>query len=67
MKTFLLALAFVVAVSVEAQLLTTSPKAARFDPARLEVLHATTKRFVEEAKHRDITTLIARLTTADAG
>jgi hypothetical protein len=37
-----------VAVSVQAQLPTASPKSAGFDAARLEVLHATTKRFVDE-------------------
>ena len=60
MKTFFLALACAVAVSVQAQLPTTSPKAAGFNPARLDVLHATTKRFVEEGKHAGIITLIAR-------
>src|SRR6266446_6534693 len=43
-----------------AQLPWTSPKAAGFDPARLDVLHATTKRFVDEKKHAGIITLIAR-------
>ena len=60
MKTFLLALTCSVAISVQAQLPFASPKAAGFDPARLEVLHATTKRFVEEGKHAGIIILIAR-------
>src|SRR6059036_1893153 len=60
MKTVLLVLACVLAVSVQAQLPRTSPKAAGFDPARLEVLHATTKRFVEEGKHAGLITLLAR-------
>jgi len=60
MKTFLLALACAVAVSVHAQLPTTSPKGAGFDLARLEILHATTKRFVDEGKHAGIITLVAR-------
>ena len=60
MKTFFLALACVVAVAVQAQLPTTSPKSAGFDPARLDVLHATTKRFVEEGKHAGLITLLAR-------
>jgi CubicO group peptidase (beta-lactamase class C family) len=60
MKIFVFALVCAVAVSVQAQLPTTSPKAAGFDPARLEVLHATTKRFVDEGKHAGIITLIAR-------
>src|SRR5580765_4812105 len=41
-----------------------NPQSARgaggFDKARLEVLHATTKRFVEEGKHAGIITLVAR-------
>ena len=60
MKTLIFALAFLVAVSARAQLPTTSPKAAGFDPARLEVLHATTRRFVDEGKHAGIITLLAR-------
>ncbi|HWN95884.1 MAG TPA: serine hydrolase domain-containing protein [Methylomirabilota bacterium] len=60
MKTFFLILVSVLAVSVPAQLPTTSPRAAGFDPARLEVLHATTRRFVEEGKHAGIITLLAR-------
>jgi hypothetical protein len=36
------------AVLAQAQLPTTSPGPAGFDPARLEVLHATTQRFVSE-------------------
>src|SRR5688572_16814165 len=60
MKTLLIALACAVTVSVQAQLPTASPKAAGFDPARLEVLHSTTRRFVEDGKHAGIITLIAR-------
>src|SRR6185436_19109573 len=60
MKTFLLALACAVAVSALAQSPAASPKSAGFDPARLEVLHATTKRFVDEGKHAGIITLLAR-------
>src|SRR6059036_4308993 len=60
MKTFPIVLACAVAVSLHAQLPRTSPKAAGFDPARLEVLHATTKRFVDEGKHAGIITLLAR-------
>ena len=43
-----------------AQLPSTSPKAAGFDPARLEILHATTKRFVDQGKHAGIITLLVR-------
>jgi CubicO group peptidase (beta-lactamase class C family) len=60
MKAFVLVVACAVAVSVHAQLPTTSPKSAGFDPVRLEVLHATTKRFVDEGRHAGIITLIAR-------
>lgn len=48
------------AVSAIAQLPTVSPETAGFDPARLEVLHATTRRFVDEGKHAGIITLLAR-------
>jgi CubicO group peptidase (beta-lactamase class C family) len=60
MKILLLALACAIVVSVPAQLPTASARAAGFDSARLEVLHATTKRFVEEGKHAGIITLIVR-------
>jgi CubicO group peptidase (beta-lactamase class C family) len=60
MKTLFLSLTLLVAVSGQAQLPTTSPKAAGFDPKRLEVLHATTKRFVTEGKHAGLITLLAR-------
>ena len=60
MKAFLLILACAVAVSVRAQLPNTSPKAAGFDPARLEVLRQTTKRFVDQGQHAGIITLLAR-------
>ena len=60
MKTLLLSLSLLAAVSVQAQLPTASPKAAGFDPARLEVLHATTKRFVDEGQHAGLITLLAR-------
>ncbi len=60
MKPLILCLTLLVAVSVQAQLPTASPKAAGFDPARLEVLHATTKRFVAEGQHAGLITLLAR-------
>ena len=60
MKTFFLLLALLVTVSGQAQLPTASPKAAGFNPARLEVLHATTRRFVDEGKHAGIITLLGR-------
>src|SRR2546428_12616208 len=60
MKTLFLSLPLFVAISAHGQLATTSPKSGGFDPARLEVLHATTKRFVDEGKHAGIITLVAR-------
>jgi len=46
MKIFTLLLSLVVAISAHAQLPSTSPARAGFDPARLEVLHAITQHFV---------------------
>jgi CubicO group peptidase (beta-lactamase class C family) len=60
MKTVLLCLAMLVAVGVRAQLPAASPRSAGVDPGRLEVLHATVKRFVDEGKHAGIITLLAR-------
>src|SRR6185369_5503554 len=60
MKTLTLVLTLLAAISIHAQLPTASPRAAGFDPARLEALHATTKRFVDEGKHAGLITLIAR-------
>lgn len=60
MKAFLLALTLLGTVSARAQLPAASPRAAGFDPARLEVLHATTKRFVDEGNHAGLITLLAR-------
>ncbi len=60
MKTLLLGFTLLLAVSTQAQLPSTSPKAAGFDPARLEVLHATVQRFVDEGKHAGVVTLLVR-------
>src|SRR5438876_1605376 len=60
MKTLALLLTFVLTVATRAQLPTTSPAHAGFDPARLEVLHAITKRFVDEGQHAGAITLLAR-------
>jgi CubicO group peptidase (beta-lactamase class C family) len=60
MRTLVFAFTLLVAVSVRAQLPFTSPKRAGFDPARLEVMHQTVKRFVDEGKHAGIITLVAR-------
>ncbi|PYK99975.1 MAG: hypothetical protein DME19_06635 [Verrucomicrobia bacterium] len=60
MKTPALLLTFVLTVATRAQLPTTSPAHAGFDPARLEVLHAITKRFVDEGQHAGAITLLAR-------
>jgi CubicO group peptidase (beta-lactamase class C family) len=55
-----LALASLTAASLLAQLPSTSPKSAGFDPERLNVLHATTQSFVDEGKHAGIVTLLVR-------
>ena len=47
-------------LAVPAQLPSTSPARAGFDPARLEVVHATVKRFVEENQYAGIITLLVR-------
>src|SRR5262245_23251446 len=60
MKTILFAFTCALAVSVRAQWPTASPEAAGFDSARLEVMHAMTKRFVDEGQHAGIITLLAR-------
>ena len=60
MKTLLLLLTLAAATAAQAQLPTASPARAGFDPARLEVLHATTKRFVETGQHAGAITLLAR-------
>jgi len=60
MKNILLTLLVAASFQAYGQLPATSPKAAGFDPARLEVLHATTRRFVDEKKHAGIITLVAR-------
>src|SRR5437899_998630 len=59
MKTLFLVLAFS-AVIAQAQLPVISPARAGFDPARLEVLHAITKRFVDDGRHAGAVTLLAR-------
>ena len=60
MKAFLLALTCLLAVSAEAQFPVTSPKAAGFDPARIEVMHETVRRFVDQRQHAGIITLLLR-------
>ena len=60
MRTLILALTLFAAASARAQLPTVAPEAVGFDPARLEVMHATIKRFVTEGKHAGIVTLLAR-------
>src|SRR6185503_15704164 len=49
-----------VALSTQAQLPRTSLKAAGFYPGRIEVLHDTTKQFVDQGLHAGIITLLAR-------
>jgi CubicO group peptidase (beta-lactamase class C family) len=60
MKTLAFFLAFVGAVATQAQLPAASPARTGFDPARLEVMHAITKRFVAEGEHAGVITLLAR-------
>ena len=60
MKRFLLVLILLGAVLAPAQLPTALPASSGFDPARLQVLHATTQRFVSEGKHAGIITVLAR-------
>src|SRR6059036_2130873 len=60
MKALALFLTFLAAVSTHAQLPVSTPARAGFDSARLEVLHAITKRFVEEGQHAGAITLLAR-------
>src|SRR5947209_15563085 len=60
MRTLILLFTLAFAVSTGAQLPVTSPARAGFDPARLEILHATTKRFVDEGRHAGVITLLAR-------
>src|SRR2546430_368832 len=60
MKPLTLLLTFVLTVATHAQLPVTSPTRAGFDPARLEILHAITKRFVDEGQHAGVITLLAR-------
>src|SRR3954463_12796277 len=47
-------------VSASAQLPHSTPKAVGFDPERLQVLHQTTKRFVDQGLHAGIITLLVR-------
>ena len=60
MKSLVITLALFGVISVSAQLPTTSPRGVGFDAERLEVLHDTVQRFVDERKHAGIITLVAR-------
>jgi CubicO group peptidase (beta-lactamase class C family) len=60
MKRIVLLFFFSLVTSAYGQLPKTSPAPAGFDPARLEVLHATTSRFVEQGQHAGVITLLAR-------
>src|SRR4051812_43923649 len=53
-------LAAFLAFSAPAQLSAASAETGGFDPARLEVLHQTINRFVDEGQHAGIITLLAR-------
>jgi CubicO group peptidase (beta-lactamase class C family) len=56
MKTLFVLIALVIATPLQAQISRT--RSAGFDRARLEVLHETTQRFVDEGKHAGIITLL---------
>lgn len=60
MKMFLSVLACATVVSAHAQLPNCWPKTAGFDPGRLAVMHATTKRFVDSGKLAGVITLLVR-------
>jgi CubicO group peptidase (beta-lactamase class C family) len=60
MRTFALLSILAAAFSAQAQLPASSPSRGGFDPARLETLHAITKRFVDEGQHAGAITLLAR-------
>jgi len=60
MKTLLLALTCLFAVSAEAQFPASSSKAAGFDPVRIEVMHETVRRLVDQRQHAGIITLLVR-------
>ena len=60
MKYLALILCMGALLGLHAQLPTTSPEQAGFDPNRLEVLHQTTRNFVEDGRHAGIITLLAR-------
>jgi CubicO group peptidase (beta-lactamase class C family) len=60
MKSFALGVAALLLCSARAQLPATSAQKAGFDPDRLEVLHDSVRRFVDEGQHSGIITLIAR-------
>jgi CubicO group peptidase (beta-lactamase class C family) len=60
MKSLSLLLLLAATLGGFAQLPPTTPSRAGFDPARLEVAHATVRRFVDESLHAGIITLVAR-------
>jgi len=60
MKLSFLALTCLLAISARAQLPLASSDDDGFDPTRLQVLHETVKRFVDQKQHSGIITLLAR-------
>ncbi len=60
MKIFLIVFTCLLTFSIRAQLPSVSPESAGFDSKRLNVLHETTKRFVDNGQHAGIITLLAR-------
>jgi len=60
MKTILWLLPCWLAITAGAQLPTASPRSAGFDPERIQVLHQTMRRFVDDRLHVGLITLVAR-------
>jgi CubicO group peptidase (beta-lactamase class C family) len=60
MTTRILLLTLFLTIPARAHLPMGSAEAAGFDPARLEVMYAATRRFVEDGRYAGIITLLAR-------
>src|SRR5437867_10301539 len=60
MKLCISILTLASALTLAAQLPIVSPSRAGFDPARLQTLHATEKRFVDDGQHAGVVALLAR-------
>lgn len=60
MKSILWLFPALLALTAAAQLPTASPRAAGFDPARLQVMHETMRRFIDDRQHVGLITLVVR-------